>query len=255
MFSYKDRRSENQVTPVKIEETKIEATIPVIAPKTIVRVGVLSDCFPFTLKQKDNFTGFEVDLMKLIAKDGNLSCIFQPVSVIEMDQKFRDKAIDIVLGAWLKDKVVEKNFEFSSGYLSTDLGAVVPKKHRENAKLSFVGKKIRVLENTYLETYIRSACIQDAKIVTFDTTGAILNALLGTQQRQLDLALIDKDTAQHWIAKNPELEYTSLNMPKEYAFCVAQESPLLETINRGIGKVLGTQKFTELKRRWSIGEN
>jgi ABC-type amino acid transport substrate-binding protein len=172
-----------------------------------------------------------------------------------VEQKFCDKAIDIALGPWLKDTVVEKNFEFSDGYLSTDLGAVVPKKYKGNVKLSFIGKRIGVLENSYLETYIRSACIQDAKIVTFNTTGAILEALLSVPQSQLDLALIDKNTAQHWIAKNPELEYISLNMTKEYAFCVAQGAPLLKTINHGIGKVLGTQKFTDLKRRWSIGEN
>ncbi|MDR0741033.1 MAG: transporter substrate-binding domain-containing protein [Puniceicoccales bacterium] len=257
MFSYKERHSENQTAPVKVEETKIEVTLPAVASKAVTRIGVLSDCFPFTSKQKDNFAGFEVDLVKLIAEEGKLSYTFQPIDVTEMGQKFRDKAIDIVLGAWLKDAVVEKNFEFSNGYLSTDLGAVVPKKHKGNTseKLSFVDKKIGVLESTYLENYIRSACIQGAKIVTFNTTGAMLEALLDTQQRQLDLALIDKNTAQHWIAKNPELEYISLNMTKEYAFCVAQGSPLLKTINHGIGKVLGTQKFTDLKRRWSIGEN
>jgi ABC-type amino acid transport substrate-binding protein len=83
----------------------------------------------------------------------------------------------------------------------------------------------------------------------------MLEALLGVREKRLDLALIDKDTAQHWIAKNPELKYVSLNMSKEYAFCVAKGSPLLQTINDGIGKLLGTQKFLELKRRWSVGGN
>jgi ABC-type amino acid transport substrate-binding protein len=257
MFSYGKRHPENQTAAVKPEETKLEATIPAVAPKMAVRVGILSDCFPFTAKQGDNWVGFEVDLMKLIAEEESLNCEFQCVNATEVDQKFHDKAIDIALGAWLKGTAAEEKFEFSSGYLNTDLGAVTQKKHRGSAreKLSFVGKKVGVLKNTYLETYIRSAHIQDVEIIAFNTPGEMLKALLDIQQKQLDLALINKNTAQYWIAKNPELEYTSLNMAKEYAFCVAKGSPLLETINCGIGKILGTQKFIELKRRWSIEGN
>ncbi|MDR2371864.1 MAG: hypothetical protein LBD60_01820, partial [Puniceicoccales bacterium] len=95
MFSYKERHSENQIAPVKIEETKIETAISLVAPKVVTRIGVLSDCFPFTLKQKDNFAGFGVDLIKLIAEEGNLNCTFYPVNAVEVEQKFCDKAIDI----------------------------------------------------------------------------------------------------------------------------------------------------------------
>ncbi|MDR2812289.1 MAG: transporter substrate-binding domain-containing protein [Puniceicoccales bacterium] len=255
MFSYKERHPENQIPETKIEDTKIEVTIPAIASHVTMRIGVLSDYFPFTVKQGNNFVGFEVDLMKLIAEEGNLNCAFQGMSAMEMNQKFCDKSIDIGVGAWLKDTTAEKNFEFSVGYLGTDLGAVAPRKNRGSVKLSFVGKKIGVLKNTYLETYMRSANIQDAEMITFNTAGEMLEVLRDVQRKQLDIALIDKNTAQHWIAKNPELEYTSLNMTKEYAFCVAKGSPLLKTINRGINKILGTQKFLELKRRWSIDGN
>jgi ABC-type amino acid transport substrate-binding protein len=257
MFSYKDRHAEDQTSAMKIEDIKIEETVPAITPKNVVRVGVLSDCFPFTLKQKDNFAGFEVDLVKLIAEEKNLSYAFQPVNATEMEQKFQDKTIDLALGVSLRDTAAEKNFEFSDGYLSTDLGIVRQKKQRKDAtrKLSFVDKKIGVLKNSYLESYIRSAHIQGAEIVTFESTAEMLGALLQEGKERLDFALVDKNTAQHWIAKNPEFEYTSLNIAKEYAFRVAKGSPLLKTINRGIGKILGTQKFMELKRRWSIDEN
>ncbi|MDR1590783.1 MAG: transporter substrate-binding domain-containing protein [Puniceicoccales bacterium] len=256
MFSYKERHFD-QAQTAKIEANKIETTVLEATPKALTRVGVVPNCFPFVLQQKDNFTGFEVDLLKLIAEEESLNFTFQFINRTEMDQKFRDKVIDLAIGIWLKDADTEKNFEFSSGYLNVDLGAVTRKKHKGsvNEKLSFVGKKTGVLGNTYLENYIRSARIQDVEIVTFDATGEMLEALLGVRGEQLDLALVDKNTAQHWIAKNPELKYTSLNMAKEHAFCVAKGSPLLKAIDGGIGRIVGTQKFVELKRRWSIGEN
>jgi ABC-type amino acid transport substrate-binding protein len=264
LFSYGERHSESQISATK-EDTKIEETIPVVRQKNVVRVGIFSDCFPFTFKQKNDPAGFEVDLMKLIAEEESLICEFQYLEAMEINQKFNDKTIDVALGAWLRDEAVEKIFEFSNGYLNTDLGVVIQKKPRKNPseKLSFIGKKIGVLENTYLENYIRLAHIQNTEIVTFESTAAMLGALLSGQQQHplqekekpLDLVLIDKNTAQHWIAKNPELEYISLNMAREYAFCVAKGSPFLETINCGMNKVLGTQKFMELKRRWSIDEN
>jgi ABC-type amino acid transport substrate-binding protein len=269
LFSYDERHSEGRASATKIEDTKIEETIPAVTAKNVVRVGVLLDCFPFTFKQKDDFNGFEIELMKLIAEKKKFRYEFQGLISTEIIRKFNDKEIDVLLGISLKDEATENFFEFSNGYSSADIGVVMQKKHKKDAdeKLSFIGKKIGVLENNYLEKYIRLANIQNAKIVTFESTAAMLEALLSGQQKPsnpspkqekdepLDLVLIDKNTAQHWIAKNPELQYTSLNMTREYAFRVTKGSPLLKTINGGMGKVLGTQKFIDLKRRWSIDES
>jgi hypothetical protein len=41
-------------------------------------------------------------------------------------------------------------------------------------------------------------------------------------------------------------------MEKEFAMRIVKNTPWLEIINCALTKILGTQKFTELKRRWGF---
>jgi ABC-type amino acid transport substrate-binding protein len=254
IFPYGEQHSQNQTSTAKSKNTKIEETISATAPNAVIRVGVFPDRLPFIAKQKDHFVGLETDLIQLIARRENLNCEFHCMNAMEMKQKLHDTAIDIAIGALVMDAITDKNFESSNGYLHTECGVIMPKKYKRNItkKLSFTGKKIGVLENAYPMACMQLDCIQGTEITTFSSIVEMINAL---QQKLLDFAIIGKDMAQYWIAKNPELTYISLNISQEYVFYGIKDSSCLKMINCGIDKLLGTQKFMELKDRWSIGKN
>ncbi|MDE6575901.1 MAG: transporter substrate-binding domain-containing protein [Opitutales bacterium] len=224
--------------------------------KKVLRVGVLDHNLPFCEQRGHEFAGFEIDVFLLLAQEGDLQYDFVAISATEAAKKLQDRSIDVVLGSNWCDEDAK---DHTSGIVSTDLGAVFLKNQSQGTttkpskKLNFTGKCIGVLRDSSAEQFIRSAQIQDAKIVVCDDLKALRQYILQELEgKNLDYALVDHFTAQDWLAQDPRLRYLSLGIRKELAFRILPDSPWRETLNEAIKRVILTPKFRELRDQWSF---
>lgn len=222
---------------------------PIVEAQKRLRVGVPDYNLPFCEQRGHEFAGFEVEVVRLLAQDGAFSCDFVTIPVNEVEQQLKERTVDIVLG-WNWRSENENNY--TDGILGTDLGTVFLKSKNSAKKLNFSGKKIGVLRDSCAETFIRSAQIQDARIVLYGDLKTLRQSILQESETVLDYALIDHLTAQDWLAQDPRLVYTSLGINKELAFRILPDSPWKKLLNEVIQHVILTPKFRELREQWSF---
>lgn len=244
LFSYKERHPDQDQERPKVMELD-QSIVPANGEKQL-RVGVLDHCLPFCTKDGDRYKGFEVDLWELLAKESDLQFTYVPVQDSELALKQGE--VDLVLGAGIEEL---KEYPMGGGYMSIDLGAVYVKTSKKKAdeRITFTGKRIGVVKNSFLERYIQEANLEGAKIKTFDHYDALLEALNRDKE---DFVLVDEKTAQNWIAKNPELAYLSLGIKRDVGFYMPEKSEWRTTISEHLKKLPGTQNFSELIRRWAF---
>ena len=248
LFSYGERHGDAE----QIENERKELNS--LVPENVLRVGVINNCLPFCTKRGDEFVGFEVDLVKLLAEQGDYPYQFLELSIEDALERLSQKKIDIIIGGHVKDAV---SSEYTEGYLSVDLCAVALKKQatKKNFISSLMGKNIGVLTKSYGEQFVRDAHIQNATVTPFKDFKTLLSAVVqDSNDNNIDVAIIDHRTAQDWVVQHPELSYTLLNIKKELAFRFNADTPWKTTLDQGIKEVLGTQKFNELLERWSLGK-
>ncbi|MDR1435020.1 MAG: transporter substrate-binding domain-containing protein [Puniceicoccales bacterium] len=229
--------------------------------KKILRVGIVSDNLPFSAIRNEMPVGFEVDLLRLLSEEEGIDLEISPIDVTKIDENIRENRIDIALGGILRNGS-DPLFDYSDGYLKSDVVAVFLKKSQKNSqKFSLKEKSIGLIEGFFFEQHIRQANIQNTKIVAFKSNGELFGSLLKTNKNSsqpIDILLTNSHTACDWIAKYPELDFLSLKLANdsdnrnEIAVQMKKNSPWLSTINRGIKDLVGSSKFSELMRRWSI---
>lgn len=244
LFSYKERHPDQDQEHATVTELD-QSVVPVSGEKQL-RVGVLDHCLPFCTKDGDRYKGFEVDLWELLAKESNLQFVYVPIQ--ESGQALKQGDVDLVLGAGIAEL---REYPISDSYLSVDLGAIYIKTSKKKAgkRITFTGKRIGVIKDSFLEHYIKEANLVGAKIKTFDHFDALLDALNKDKE---DFVLVDEKTAQNWIAKNPELAYFSLGVKREIGFYMPEESEWWTTISEHLKRLPGTQTFSELIQRWAF---
>ena len=255
MFSYNERKgatSDSQTEKSTIEPKSANADLELNATeaKNILKVGVVGDCLPFCAQRGEEFVGFEADLMRLLAKEGNYDCQFISVSRKDVAEQLRQEKLDIVIGR----NVFDSAENYSEGYLSVDLGIVYRKALYKNG-FNLTNQSVGVIAGSGGEKLLKKANIQGCRIVPFDDIHTLLLRVLGDESSQsVDGVLIDNRTAQDWIAQYPELMYRSLNESRELAFLMSPSKRWKSIINQGLQEVMKSQSFRELLDRWSLGK-
>ncbi|MDR2200825.1 MAG: transporter substrate-binding domain-containing protein [Puniceicoccales bacterium] len=257
LFSYKEDEGfsgenlggENQGSGVQTMPTQS-------SEEKMLRVGIVRDNLPFTDMRDGEPVGFEVDLLRLLIDGEEVRLEFSPMDGNEIRKNMEENRIDVVLGGVVKLSDSDAVSGYSDGYLSSDVVAVTLKNSKNNGKkISFEGKSIGVIANSFFEQYIRSANIQGVRIITFGSNGEMFENLLKSDRNasnHIDILLTHSHGARDWTAKYTELEFFPLKVENEVAIQIRKGSSWLGEINRGIKSLTGSQKFSDLMRRWNI---
>jgi ABC-type amino acid transport substrate-binding protein len=241
-----------EIVPVKGTATK---------SKKILRVGILGDSLPFSALRNEIPVGFEIDLLRLLSEEEGFGLEIFPIDASKIGENIGENKIDVALGGIFRNDS-DPLFDYSDGYLKSDVVAVFLKKSKKDfQKFSLEEKNIGLIGGFFFESYLRQANIQNTKIFTFKSNGELFGSLLKTNKdstQPIDILLTNSHTACDWLAKYPELQSLPLQFAKDsarqhqIALQMQKNSPWLPTINRAIGEVMGSSKFSELMRRWSI---
>lgn len=210
---------------------------------------------PFDTTNKDGeLDGFDMDLMKAIAKDQNLDIEFKSFEFDALIPALKAGNADIVAaGMNSNDGERKKQVDFSKTYCDAGL-VVMVKKDSKIKSIKDFKSNMKVASQTgtsggkLIEKLKKQGKIADAvSMKKFDA--CVLQLING----DVEAVIIDKLVGEAYLAKKPgKTKIVGKTMNAEaYAFAVKKgNKDLLEKLNKGLEAIKKSGEFDKLKKKW-----
>jgi ABC-type amino acid transport substrate-binding protein len=215
-------------------ESEPEATEAPVAVGT-VKVGVSPDWEPweFVDPETRELTGFDIDLMKVIAKEAEFDVEFVQVPFESLLAGVGEE-YEVAISALLVTDERAADVAFSDAYIKPGLVLVVPSWNRAVWGISDVaGKKAGAISGSRGADEISS--VDPAALVPFDDFESMF-AALAADERTLDVIVTDYLTATEYMAKTPGvLKATAAFTTESLGIAVdPSRTDILTAINSGL---------------------
>jgi polar amino acid transport system substrate-binding protein len=227
------------------EDTAAAGDAVDVAALGLIKEGALTVCtdapyppFEFQDEATEEWTGFDMDLMRAIATnigDLGLEVTVQPFDGIWLAPKA--KTCDIVASAMTITEERAANALFTDPYFDADQSLLVRTEDAETITSleALAGKKLAVQTGTTGETYANDNA-KDVTIQSFDEPAAMFLALEGGQ---VDAILQDLPVNAERALKGEDTKLTAtFPTGEQYGFAVAQDNTALaDAVNGALAAV------------------
>ncbi|MEV6896032.1 transporter substrate-binding domain-containing protein [Amycolatopsis sp. NPDC051372] len=203
-----------------------------------LRVGTLTDAPPSIYLENGQFTGYDNELLRDIAKREGFQVEFVGTEFSGLLAKVAGGQLDIGSSTISATTARKKTVSFSNGY-DTSYTTVVSKKGASLADASaFSGKRLGVVQGSVQDEF--AGKLAGAEVVRFPDYNAGFAQL---RDGGLDGWVVPRDIGQKYLDQNPavplEFGYTVLDKDTPSAYAVAKSDPdLLNKLNDGLAKAI-----------------
>jgi len=213
-------------------------------------VGVCADYAPFEYYKDGELVGFDIDLMKEIARRLN------------KDVKFKDMSFDAILGSLTTGRLdaavssIEatderrKSMDFSNEYIKSPRTMVCKATSSIQTVSDLAGEKIGVQSGSTHETYAKGSLSEDVKLTVKSLT-KIPDLLQDMEIGNVACVIMGIDEAESIKKSRPNIKLISL--PGEVsgaAVALPKRSPLTDTVNQILEEMEADGSLTKLKEQW-----
>lgn len=215
--------------------------------KTLV-MGTDPGFKPFEYKQGQDVVGFDVDLVREIAKDTNRSLQIEEVAFDGLLPALQAGRIDLIAAGMTVTPDRAKNAEFSTPYYTAAQKVVVNKTNSTVSNIDDLsGKRIGVQLGTTGDTLAHE--ISGATVVQLPSTSSVMQEL---NARRIDAAIMDNGPATQYLATNPELTMLERNLTSEsYAIAIKKgNTELLQEVNDSIAAMKKDGRYDALVKKY-----
>lgn len=210
---------------------------------------------PFDTTNKDGeLDGFDMDLMKAIAKDQDLDITFKSFEFDALIPALKAGNADIVAaGMNSNDGERKKQVDFSNTYCNAGLVVLVKKNSKIKGVKDFknnmkVASQTGTSGGEFIEKLHKKGKIAEAvSMKKFDA--CVLQLING----DVDAVIIDKPVGEAYLSKKPgKTKIVGKTMNAEaYALAVKKgNKELLEKLNKGLEAIKKSGEFDKLKKKW-----
>ena len=202
---------------------------------------------PFEYKNGQNVVGFDVDLVREIAKDTNRSLQIEEISFDGLLPALQAGRIDLIAAGMTVTPERAKNAAFSTTYYSAAQRVVVPKTGSTVESVDDLkGKRIGVQLGTTGDTLAHK--ITGASVVQLPATSNVIQEL---NARRIDAAIMDNGPATQYLATNPNLTMLARDLTKEdYAIAIKKgNTELLKQVNDSITAMKKDGRYNALVKK------
>lgn len=224
-------------------------------PKTEVTVATDATFPPFEYVDETtkNMTGFDIDLINMIAEKANLKISIENTPFDSVTAGISQCQFDIAIAAITITDDRKQNMLFSDPYINA--GQIVVVRKDETTIKSYAdldGKAVAAQLGT-------TGAIEAEKIpnVTFKPYDSYDLAFLDLQNKQVDAVIVDYMTAVGFIAKNPDQLMTTGDVftDENYGIAVCKNKPeLVDKINAALKALKDEGKLKDLETKYLAGQ-
>jgi len=220
----------------------------------VLVVGTSADFAPFEYKnpKTGNITGFDISLIKLIAKKIG----YKKVKIVDMSfdsliPALQSGKVQVVIAGMTITAKREKVVDFSIPYWTADQDVLVRK--NSNIKINSIkdlyGKKIGVETGTTGAIYVKKHVGKNATIKEYSTYVAAIEAL---KNGQVDVVVLDSPVAKMFASKYPSLEVVyTIHTNEHYGIAVRKgDTKLLNQINSALKSIMNSPEWNNLVKEY-----
>ena len=223
-------------------------------------VGTSADFPPFEYVEDGTIVGFDIEMVTMILEDMNYTVEVQDIAFEGLIGALKTDKIDVVAAAMSIDPEREVEVDFTIPYYEADLSVLVLTESNyiinETNHLEILAKlTIGVQTGTtgadwVYDTLINitNATMQEDQLKRYTTVPL---AIIDLTNKNLDAVVIDKPVSQAFAEEgDKEVAYT-IESDEEYGLAVKEgNSELLEKLNQGLTKLMGTEDWTNLVKKY-----
>ncbi|GAA1919780.1 basic amino acid ABC transporter substrate-binding protein [Nocardioides marmoribigeumensis] len=222
----------------------------------VVNDGKLTVCTslpykPFEFKQNGQIVGFDMDLMKEVAKANNLDVKIEITGFegIQSGQSLNAGKCDIAAAGMTITPEREKAIDFTDPYFDASQ-ALLTKDQSLDSLEALKGKSLAVMSGTTGELYAKQNAPKDVKLKSFEDLGLQTTAL---KTGQVDAVIQDNGPLLDFAKSNKGTYVTAeFNTGESYGFAVQKgnNDKLLESANKVIKDLKSSGKYDTIYKKW-----
>jgi len=228
--------------------TLFAATAP--AQNKELLVAVDTAFIPFSFKQGNTYTGFDVEMWDAIAKELGLRYKLQPMDFNGILPGLQTRNIDVAIAGITIRPDRAKVIDFSDPYYESGLAILVRANENSITDIqSLAGKTIGVKIGTNTVDYLRDN-VPQARLKLFPN---IDNAFLDLATNRVDAAVHDTPNVQYYAntaGKGRVKVSGSLTSGDFYGIGLPKDSALTREVNRGLAAIRANGVYDAIYVKW-----
>ncbi|MCA1189846.1 MULTISPECIES: ABC transporter substrate-binding protein [unclassified Saccharopolyspora] len=226
-----------------------------------VEPGKLTTCTqlpypPFQFDEGGKTTGFDVELVDLVARDLGLEQKFfdTPFEGIQSGEALNTRKCDVAAAAITITDARQQNMDFSDPYFDAKQALLVSAEHPYPDMAALRGKKLGVHLGTTGEDYAEEHEAEHGyEIVQYEDLGLLQNAV---QSGKVDAGINDNGVMLDFAKKNPDTKVTAEYSTGEvYGVAVQRgNAQLVQKVNDSLRKARESGEYDRIYEKW-FGKN
>ena len=226
-----------------------------IAPFTYgntLTIGTMSYDPPLSIKinEKNNFYGFDIDIMSEICKRIQATCNYKPFTFSQLFTAVDKREIDLAIASISISKEREQLYLFSSPYYFSQAQFVTISKSPISTLEALTGKRIGLIGIPTKELVLK-LYKGDVTVIEYLDIPAQLN---GLNQKEVDAVVIDKGVVQYWFANSDDLYKIILpfvNYGTGYGIMTNKDqSALINQVNDALQKMKADKTYDTIYAKY-----
>ena len=237
----------------QILATVLGATLCAGAMAAPLNVGTEATFAPFEFmdEEKREITGFDIDMIKAIAKAAGHEVKIQNMGFDGLIPSLQTNVIDAVAAAMTITPARQKAVQFTEPYYQSGLVVLINKKDDGKIKevASLEGKRICAQIGT--TGAMMAKRIKDSKVTLFNS---ITEAFMDLKSGGCDAVLNDKPVVEFYLARRGDDSVKILPQVLEaeyYGFAVNKRNKALaEKLNKGLQTIKANGEYDKIYQKW-----
>jgi len=215
-------------------------------------VGTNASFPPFEYVEEGEIVGFDIDLVKEIAKLQGFEVEFRDISFDSLIPGLASGSLDMVAAGMTITEARKEVVAFSDPYYSANQSVLVHEESEEDLTVLFGSNDVGVQTGTTGDTWVRDKLIErdilTGELRNYDSYVFVIRDLAN---KNIDAAVLDKPVAETYSKDNPVKVVAEVITGEEYGIAVGKNNQaLLEEINAGLAKVIENGTMDELIEKY-----
>ncbi|MDQ3404626.1 MAG: ABC transporter substrate-binding protein, partial [Actinomycetota bacterium] len=217
----------------------------------LLRIGTLGDAPPNIYQENGQYTGFDNELLKAVAKKAGLRTEFVGTDFSALLGQINNKTFDVGSSAIAQTDERKKNVDFTDPYNYEYISILTKKGSAVSDVNSLDGKRVAVIQAAVGDRYLTTN-VPGAQVVRFPTYDA---ALAGLRTGGVEGWVIDLTIAEKYVKDNPADDFAvtgtieAKDLP--HGFAVRKGNEALRTkLNDGLKAVIADGTWLRLHDRF-----
>lgn len=233
--------------------------LPTWAAQEKIIVGTSADWPPFEwVDANNNFVGFDMDLLKVIAKSHGYDVEIQDIGFDSLIPALQSGKVDVLAAGMTLTEERAAVADASNTYWSGDQGVMV----REDSELNIatalaggysIGAQRGTTQADWLEDNLVEEGVNVKSLELYETNDL---GIMDLVNKRIDVFVADTPAAEAFAKTNPIKIIGTINTEEQYVFFVQKGDPkgLLPLLNEGLNEIKMSSVWNNLVNAYFVGD-